>query len=232
MGTINKVYIPTDEEFIQLCEESSSISEINNKLGYSSIGTHTYLLIRERISNLDRKDLEEKFKAKQVRGEYKKKIANLSKEELQIIVKDSNTLSECLDKIGVKRTGNKNSFYGKVFTYLKQILNEYNIDYSHFSQTYGINNYVFSTKVNIDKYFIKNSTHGTTPMKRIILRENLIEYKCSCCGNNGYWNNKNLNLQLHHIDGDRTNNELSNLTFLCPNCHSQTENYSGSNANK
>ena len=36
--------------------------------------------------------------------------------------------------------------------------------------------------------------------------------------------------QLHHIDGDNTNNELSNLQILCPNCHSQTENYCG-NAN-
>lgn len=37
--------------------------------------------------------------------------------------------------------------------------------------------------------------------------------------------------QLHHIDGDETNNELSNLQMLCPNCHSQTDNYCGQ-ANK
>ena len=66
-------------------------------------------------------------------------------------------------------------------------------------------------------------------MKRIILRENLIEYKCSCCGNQGIWNGKELSLQLHHINGKRTDNELSNLTFLCPNCHSQTDNYCGKN---
>ena len=26
-------------------------------------------------------------------------------------------------------------------------------------------------------------------------------------------------LEVHHIDRDRTNNELENLEILCPNCH-------------
>lgn len=36
---------------------------------------------------------------------------------------------------------------------------------------------------------------------------------------------------MHHIDGNYKNNNLSNLQLLCPNCHSQTDNYCG-NANK
>jgi predicted amidophosphoribosyltransferase len=35
-------------------------------------------------------------------------------------------------------------------------------------------------------------------------------------------------MQLHHIDGNNSNNSLENLQMLCPNCHSQTENYCGS----
>ena len=31
---------------------------------------------------------------------------------------------------------------------------------------------------------------------------------------------------MHHKDGDSSNNELDNIAELCPNCHSQTENYS------
>jgi transposase-like protein len=38
-------------------------------------------------------------------------------------------------------------------------------------------------------------------------------------------------MQLHHIDGNNKNNSLDNLQMLCPNCHSQTENYCGG-ANK
>ena len=30
---------------------------------------------------------------------------------------------------------------------------------------------------------------------------------------------KPLVLELHHIDNNHNNNELSNLEVLCPNCH-------------
>jgi hypothetical protein len=36
-----------------------------------------------------------------------------------------------------------------------------------------------------------------------------------------------LVLQLDHINGEKTDNRLENLRFLCPNCHSQTETYAG-----
>jgi 5-methylcytosine-specific restriction endonuclease McrA len=33
-------------------------------------------------------------------------------------------------------------------------------------------------------------------------------------------------LELHHIDGNHNNNDLSNIQLLCPNCHAQTDNFS------
>lgn len=39
--------------------------------------------------------------------------------------------------------------------------------------------------------------------------------KCINCGNT-------IPLEVHHIDGDYTNNNESNLQLLCPNCHSLT----------
>ena len=103
MESTNKVYSVSDDEFIQICENSISIRQINDKLGYAAgrIGTYTYQLIRKRISELKRPDLEEKFSGNQ-RATYKKKINSLSKEELKELVENSQTLSECLDKIGVE----------------------------------------------------------------------------------------------------------------------------------
>ena len=57
------------------------------------------------------------------------------------------------------------------------------------------------------------------------------KYSCECCGLSE-WNGIPITLQAHHKDGDKTNNELENLQLLCPNCHSQTENYCSKNINK
>lgn len=46
------------------------------------------------------------------------------------------------------------------------------------------------------------------------------------------WQSEPLSLQLHHENGDGTDNRLANLSFLCPNCHSQTDTYGGRNGHK
>lgn len=55
-------------------------------------------------------------------------------------------------------------------------------------------------------------------------------YKCDICLNTGEWNNKSLSLQVDHIDGNSSNDNIENLRFLCPNCHSQTDTFTGRNA--
>lgn len=57
-------------------------------------------------------------------------------------------------------------------------------------------------------------------------------YCCEKCG----WNKTNpvtqkSPLEIHHIDGDWSNNCLENLQVLCPNCHSLTETYKNLNNN-
>ncbi len=88
MENINKVYSISQDDFIQICENSTSIKQINDKLGYKGLGTHTYQLIRKRISELKRPDLEEKFSQNR-RGNYKGKIDSLSKDELKKLVENS-----------------------------------------------------------------------------------------------------------------------------------------------
>lgn len=39
-------------------------------------------------------------------------------------------------------------------------------------------------------------------------------------------------LEIHHIDGNYLNNNISNLQVLCPNCHSLTSNYKALNNNQ
>lgn len=77
--------------------------------------------------------------------------------------------------------------------------------------------------------FVNNSTASREYIKSLIIRHNLIEYKCSECGLKNEWNGKVLSLQLDHINGIRNDNRIDNLRFLCPNCHTQTETYCSKN---
>jgi hypothetical protein len=58
------------------------------------------------------------------------------------------------------------------------------------------------------------------------------DFKCIECGIGSEWNGKLLTLQLDHIDGDGKNHSLNNLRIICPNCHSQTETFSGRNVKR
>jgi len=54
------------------------------------------------------------------------------------------------------------------------------------------------------------------------------ERKCEVCGIT-QWMGKPAPVELDHRDGNPTNNELSNLRLICPNCHAQTNTYKGRN---
>ena len=49
-------------------------------------------------------------------------------------------------------------------------------------------------------------------------------HKCESCKLK-LWLHKPIALEVHHKDGNRTNNNLINLQLLCPNCHSTTSYY-------
>jgi hypothetical protein len=82
------------------------------------------------------------------------------------------------------------------------------------------------------KYFIKNKGSRRGTIKTLILRYDIIPYQCKECKCSSLWNSKPLSLQLHHLNGDNDDNRIENLIFLCPNCHSQTENYAGKSTKK
>lgn len=83
-------------------------------------------------------------------------------------------------------------------------------------------------------YYLKNNGPfiNTVKLKQKLIYENILKEICSECGQLPYWNSKPLVIELHHIDGNRKNNTLTNLCLLCPNCHTQTDNYKSKNTKK
>lgn len=149
------------------------------------------------------------------------KLYNFSPEQLQSLLDSSNTYIEILRVAGIKSSSSTNT--------LKRIINEYNLDTSIFEENRKIYKQQMAKKSFCLEYNIESKLHKNTKANSHKLKNKLIEFgykdnKCELCGISE-WLGKPVKLQLHHIDGDHDNNELSNLQILCPNCHSMTDNF-------
>lgn len=80
-----------------------------------------------------------------------------------------------------------------------------------------------------EKKSIENFYRGTLKCKthrKVLLK--IRGHKCEKCGIDK-WMGDDIRLEVHHKDGKSKNNSLDNLVILCPNCHSQTNNYGSKN---
>ena len=68
-------------------------------------------------------------------------------------------------------------------------------------------------------------------LRRALLRSGRKEH-CEECGQLPVWNDKQLTLNVDHVNGNNTDHREENLRFLCPNCHSQTPTFAGRNKRK
>lgn len=84
-------------------------------------------------------------------------------------------------------------------------------------------------EIKFEESFIENSPTTRAVIRKYIIRHNLIPYVCEKCGNDGNWQGQILTLQLDHRNGINNDHRLKNLRWLCPNCHSQTETFTGRN---
>lgn len=82
--------------------------------------------------------------------------------------------------------------------------------------------------VNIQDYLSNTRTIGSYKLKVRLLKSGLMKHTCNRC-HGEKWENEPIPLELHHIDGQKRNNTLTNLQLLCPNCHVFTNNYRGKN---
>ena len=141
-----------------------------------------------------------------------------NKEKIEEAIKISTSYSETLRNLGIPTQGNNADT-------LKKYIEEYSLDISHF--TFGKSKDFSNLKyISASEYLGTDKFIATSKLKLKLLKEGIKENKCEICGITK-WNGKPLVMQLHHIDGNNKNNSLDNLQMLCPNCHSQTENYCG-----
>lgn len=151
------------------------------------------------------------------------KIYKLSDEQFVELLKKSSTISEVLFKLGYTVKGNS---WG--YSHVKRRMDDLNLDYSIFKGKSAVMKITKLNNVKKEDILKENCRHQRTVLRRYVIKNNLIPYKCAICGCTE-WQGKTLSLELDHINGVNNDNRLENLRFLCPNCHSQTSTYGSRN---
>lgn len=151
------------------------------------------------------------------------KVYELSKSEFESLIKSCHNIKEVLFKLNLSAVGNS-----WAYSLVKKRMSELGLSGEDFIGKSIMISAIKQNKKDNKEVFIEHSSTSRNVARRKIIADNLIEYKCSCCGISE-WNGKPLSLELDHINGINDDHRLNNLRFLCPNCHSQTETYGSRN---
>lgn len=85
-------------------------------------------------------------------------------------------------------------------------------------------------RYSLSEILVRNSTYASSSnLKHRLWKEGLLDRRCYECGITE-WYGRPAPLELEHINGDKLDNRLDNLSILCPNCHAFTSTYRGKNS--
>jgi 5-methylcytosine-specific restriction endonuclease McrA len=210
----------TKELLAPIVASSQSLSEVIRKLGLEANGgNHRHISGRIRLAGLD---------TSHFGGAYRTRIERMPVDQLTTLVAGSKSYANVLAQLGLPTMG-------RAFFELEKRVAALELDTSHFrgqgwsrgetkTSHPSVARLVAQRAIPIDDVLVENAP--------LVKRTRLVElltslgrvYRCAICGIDK-WCGKKLVLHLDHINGINNDNRLTNLRFLCPNCHSQTPTY-------
>lgn len=140
------------------------------------------------------------------------------KEKLQEAITNSKSSKEVLEYLGLRAAGGN-------YSSLKKNVERYQLTLPEWDYSKQLS--VARVQFSDDEVFVEDSSFASRASLKKRLYAMGVKEECSECGLGKKWNGKLITLQLDHINGIHNDNRLKNLRIVCPNCHSQTETYSG-----
>ena len=141
------------------------------------------------------------------------RIGQISKEQFQEYANDCKSIACMIRKLGFA------SKAGGSYGVIKKYLQLYDTNTSHWTgQAWNKN----------AKLKDWAQYHTTGSCKKHLITERT--HRCELCEQSD-WRGFKIPLEVHHVDGIKTNNEYNNLQLLCPNCHALTDTWRGRNIN-
>lgn len=147
-----------------------------------------------------------------------------SEKEIIEAISSSFTIAETLRKLGLAPAGGN-------YTTIRNIVKRLNVDISHWL---GQGHMKGKTRTTTQKYRLNDALVQNSPvvntrhLKERLIDEGVLKNECAICGL-FCWRGKPLVLQIDHINGIHSDNRIENIRLLCPNCHSQTDTFTGKN---
>ena len=144
-------------------------------------------------------------------------------EDLTEAIRTSKTYTEVLRKLGYSLGGMSRTLHKRV--------EKLKIDDSHLKKhkwLKGLPRLKSNREVPLDKVLVNGRNCCGSHLKARLIKLGYLKAQCSTCQIKE-WQGQPAPLQLDHINGDHSDNQLSNLRILCANCHAQTPTYAGRN---
>ncbi len=200
----------TDDELIQAVKSSDSMAEMVRKLGLSAT---TNRAVRARIGELglDTSHFPSNRPSDQAHV--------FTADRLREIVPTCTSYSQVVRSFGRRPVGS-------MVAHVQRRVIKFGISTEHFrTTTAGRSAHNRRDAKSVLRLMPEGSLRESTARLRRAMAECGVQYRCVQCGNPGEWNGRPLVLHIDHKNGEWIDNRIENLRFLCPNCHSQTDNW-------
>jgi 5-methylcytosine-specific restriction endonuclease McrA len=143
------------------------------------------------------------------------KVIRLITEDIKNAVKDSNSFADVFRKLNKSKSGDS-------YKIIKRIIEENEIDISHFNPYKNAKNLV-NKEIPIEEHLTIGSKITSNNLKKKLYKYGIKQRMCEECSQNEEWRGKKIALILDHINGISNDNRLENLRILCPNCNATLE---------